>query len=171
MNTPADPARAQTDGASSSRLVRIVRRLLMVGASLVTLIGLFYAVENWRGRRAWEAFQTEWEARGEHFDLAYYIPKVVPDEENFAISDMCFRPGGDFAVLVIVIDDDECARRTAFLAFDNRIGEERDGVPFRRMDRAAGDLFDQARLGHSFIVPQEESAHTSRQSRHSVYFK
>jgi hypothetical protein len=52
-------------------------------ACLATLIALFYAVENWRGRRAWINFQSEWAAKGEYFDLASVIPPTVPDDENF----------------------------------------------------------------------------------------
>lgn len=53
---------------------------------LVTLVALAFAIENWRGRQAWEQFRQEWEAKGEHFDLASFIPKPVPPEQNFALT-------------------------------------------------------------------------------------
>jgi len=53
---------------------------------LVTLVFLFVAEENWRGRRAWETYRLEWEAKGERFDLASIIPKPVPPEQNFAMT-------------------------------------------------------------------------------------
>jgi hypothetical protein len=43
---------------------RVMRRGLFVLACLATLIGLFYAVENWRGKRAWEQCRREQEAKG-----------------------------------------------------------------------------------------------------------
>ena len=62
---------------------RLLQRRFFVLACLGTLIALFYAVENWRGRQAWANFQREWAAKGEHFDLASVIPPTVPDDENF----------------------------------------------------------------------------------------
>jgi len=61
-----------------------VRRVLLTVACFATLVALFYAEENWRGKRAWEKFRREWEAKGERFDLAAFVPKRVPDEQNFA---------------------------------------------------------------------------------------
>jgi hypothetical protein len=57
------------------------------GILALILIGLLVAAfENWRGRRAWEKFRTEWEAKGEQFDIAAFIPKPVPPEQNFAMT-------------------------------------------------------------------------------------
>jgi hypothetical protein len=61
----------------------LLQRRFFVLACLGTLIALFYAVENWRGRHAWASFQREWAAKGERFDLASVIPPTVPDDENF----------------------------------------------------------------------------------------
>ncbi len=61
---------------------RMVPRYLFCLAGLATLIGLFYAVENWRGKRAWEKCRRELEARGEVLDWNAYIPAPVPDEQN-----------------------------------------------------------------------------------------
>ena len=61
----------------------LLQRRFFVLACLGTLIALFYAVENWRGRQAWASFQREWAAKGERFDLASIIPPAVPDDENF----------------------------------------------------------------------------------------
>jgi hypothetical protein len=51
-------------------------------ACLATLTGLFYAVENWRGKRAWEKCRRELEAKGEVLDWNAFIPAPVPDEQN-----------------------------------------------------------------------------------------
>jgi hypothetical protein len=58
------------------------RRFLVLGC-LVTLVALFYAVEDWRGRHAWLNYKHAWEAKGEHFDLASFVPPPVPDDQNF----------------------------------------------------------------------------------------
>lgn len=72
------------------RLVRWVcahlRRTAFIMVCGATVIALFYAEEDWRGRHAWNQFQSEWEARGEHFDLASLIPPPVPDDQNFALA-------------------------------------------------------------------------------------
>lgn len=62
---------------------RTARRLLVGVAVLVTLIAVFHAEEDWRGKRAWERFRNEWEAKGERFDMAAFMPKPVRDEQNF----------------------------------------------------------------------------------------
>ena len=55
-------------------------------ASLVTLIALFYAEEDWRGWHAWQKFKHQWEAKGERFDRASVVPPMVPDDQNFALT-------------------------------------------------------------------------------------
>jgi hypothetical protein len=65
---------------------RTAPRTLISFAVIVTLIGLFYAEENWRGKHTWEKFKHEWEARGERFDRASVVPPPVPDDQNFALT-------------------------------------------------------------------------------------
>ena len=66
--------------------LRNVKRALFGLACFATLIALFYAEENWRGKRAWANYQHEWEAKGEKFDLKDFIPPAVPEEKNFALT-------------------------------------------------------------------------------------
>ncbi|MGO8928409.1 MAG: hypothetical protein ACLQU3_16195 [Limisphaerales bacterium] len=61
---------------------RIVRRWVFAAVCLATLTGLFYAVENWRGKRAWEHCRRELEAKGAVIDWNALIPPPVPDEQN-----------------------------------------------------------------------------------------
>lgn len=88
MNAPAETP-SLTDRSWTLRFARwlfswrILRRLLLAAASVFTLIAFFYVEENWRGKHAWKKFQSEWEAKGERFDLASFIPKPVPPEQNF----------------------------------------------------------------------------------------
>ncbi len=63
---------------------RGIRSLLIVLAWTATLMALLYGEENWRGRRAWNKYRQELEARGEQLDYKAFIPKPVPDEQNFA---------------------------------------------------------------------------------------
>jgi hypothetical protein len=73
-------------GAKSSLRWRILRWGLIGIAGLVTFIALIWAEENWRGKRAWEKFKAEWEAKGEKFDLKSFVPPPAPDEQNFAMT-------------------------------------------------------------------------------------
>ena len=73
---------------------RIMSRWLFALACLATLTGLFYAVENWRGKRAWEQCRRELEAKGAVLDWNAYIPAPVPDEQNFAMTPIGFTSYG-----------------------------------------------------------------------------
>lgn len=64
---------------------RNLRRLLFGVVCLITLIALFYAEENWRGKWAWKNYQRAAEARGEKLDFAAIVPPPVPDDQNFAM--------------------------------------------------------------------------------------
>jgi hypothetical protein len=65
---------------------RHFRRVLFVLACLIALIIFFYAEEDFRGWLAWQHFKHEWEAKGERFDFASFIPPPVPDDQNFALT-------------------------------------------------------------------------------------
>ncbi len=66
---------------------RLLRHKLLIAASLATLVALFYAVENWRGRNAWNNFRREWEARGVEFELDKIVPPPIPAAENMYEAD------------------------------------------------------------------------------------
>jgi hypothetical protein len=51
-------------------------------ACLATLIAVFYAEEDWRGKRDWEKCRRELEAKGAVFDWNTFIPGPVPDKQN-----------------------------------------------------------------------------------------
>jgi len=69
-------------------------RTLFALACLATLVALFYAEEDWRGWHAWNKFKHEWEAKGEHFDFASFVPPPVPDDQNFALAPIVFTSYG-----------------------------------------------------------------------------
>ena len=94
----------------------LCRRLLVLGC-LVTLVALFYAIENWRGRRAWQDYRRAGEAKGERFDLASFVPPPIPNDHNFfetpLWTDLHFiRTNG-----ATVWSDTNWARRVIFTAF------------------------------------------------------
>lgn len=64
---------------------RNFKRFIFCLACLVTLIALFYAVENFRGKHAWNRCKAELEARGEKLSLEDLVPPAVPDDQNFAM--------------------------------------------------------------------------------------
>lgn len=64
------------------QFTRLLQHKLFVCACFVTLFALFYAVENWRGRTAWNNFRHEWEPRGVKFEMEKIMPPVVPPGEN-----------------------------------------------------------------------------------------
>jgi hypothetical protein len=63
---------------------RGIRRILIVLAWTVTILALFYGEEDWRGRHAWNHYRDAAAARGLSLDWSAYIPKPVPDDQNFA---------------------------------------------------------------------------------------
>ena len=65
---------------------RNFRRFLFGLACFATLVALFYAEEDWRGKYDWEKYQRVEEAKGEQFSWQSIVPTPVPDDENFAFS-------------------------------------------------------------------------------------
>jgi hypothetical protein len=62
---------------------RILRRIAIVLAVLATLVAVLVTEENWRGKRAWENYKRQAEARGEKLDWSAFVPANVPDDQNF----------------------------------------------------------------------------------------
>src|SRR5262249_17794460 len=61
---------------------RIMRRVLIAGALVITLVAIIYARVNWRGERLLENAKRDLTARGEVLDWSAYVPQPVPDDEN-----------------------------------------------------------------------------------------
>src|SRR5690348_6674840 len=62
---------------------RNLRRTLVGLAGFATLIAIFYTVENWRGKRAWQHYKREAESKGMELDWNALIPPPVPANQNF----------------------------------------------------------------------------------------
>ena len=65
---------------------RMIRRYLYGLAGFALILALFYAEEDWRGKRDWEQYKRAAEAKGERFDLSSFVPPAVPDDQNFLFS-------------------------------------------------------------------------------------
>ena len=63
---------------------RGIRNTLIGLAWLVTVVVLLYAGEDWRGWHAWNQYRQQLEATGAQLDYRAFIPKPVPDDQNFA---------------------------------------------------------------------------------------
>ncbi|MHB8523588.1 MAG: hypothetical protein ACYDH9_22920 [Limisphaerales bacterium] len=96
---------------------RNLRRFLIGAASVITFIALVYALIDWRARRAWEQYQQEMEAKGERLDLAAFIPKPVPDDQNFAMTPF-LKPLFDFVPGTQTWRDTNAFQRTFGFAKD-----------------------------------------------------
>jgi hypothetical protein len=59
-----------------------VRRWLVLSAICLVLVGLFYAEENWRGKRTWEKCKRAVRTQGIALDWTNYIPAAVPENQN-----------------------------------------------------------------------------------------
>ena len=57
-------------------------------AILVIILATFYAEENGRGRQVWKQVEHDIAARGESLNWNDYIPKPVPDDQNFYAAPM-----------------------------------------------------------------------------------
>ncbi len=66
---------------SGPRRPRAYWAVLAFGALIILLV-IGYAVENWRGRRAWEQCKRELEGNGAVLDWSAYVPPTVAPHEN-----------------------------------------------------------------------------------------
>ena len=81
-------AKSRAESGRTSR-GRKPRGWLVVSAICLVLIGLFYAEENWRGKRAWEKCKRAVRTQGIALDWTNYIPAAVPEDENiFGVPEM-----------------------------------------------------------------------------------
>ncbi len=88
MSTTQTPTQTQSSFPIFRRFFswRTLRWGIAGLAALGTLAALVIVVENWRGKRAWEQFKREWEAKGEKFELSAFVPPPVPDEQNLMLA-------------------------------------------------------------------------------------
>src|SRR5439155_15312139 len=63
---------------------QFLRKLLFALAVFCTLMAVFYAYEDWRGKRAWHTYRAQLVSQGADLDIRNIIPAEVPDDQNFA---------------------------------------------------------------------------------------
>lgn len=83
------------------RLLKFLRRLFVVSVCLVTLLFLLVAIENWRSKRAWDAYKKAAAKEDKALSFSAFVPPPVPDEQNFMMTPL-LRPifgetGGEYA--------------------------------------------------------------------------
>lgn len=79
------------------KLLKTAKILGFIAIALVTLAALALAIENYRGKRAWEACRAEFAAKGEPLDWAALAPPPVPDDQNFWKTPL-LRPLSDMVI-------------------------------------------------------------------------
>lgn len=85
--TPA-PTKSRIDPDLASRR-RKLRRVLITSSVCFVFIALFYAEEDWRGKRAWEKCLASLKNQGIALDWTNYIPAPVPENQNiFGVPEM-----------------------------------------------------------------------------------
>ncbi len=78
---------AANPGLSNRR--RKLRQQYIVPAICLVLVGLFYAEENWRGKRTWEICKSAIKTQGIPLNWTNYIPAAVPEDQNiFGVPEM-----------------------------------------------------------------------------------
>lgn len=75
-----------SSASPTSRPRRAARALCKIFLGFSALIVVAILIENWRGHRAWNRYRAEWEAKGERYDIAAFIPRPVSDDQNFAMT-------------------------------------------------------------------------------------
>jgi hypothetical protein len=65
---------------------RMGQKILMGLFCLALLIFFAVLVMDMGDKRGLNRYERQWEAKGEHFDFASFIPKPVPDDQNFALT-------------------------------------------------------------------------------------
>ena len=136
-------------------LASLLWRRWLALACFVTLIALFYAVEDWRGRHAWLSFKREREAKGERFDLTSLAPPAVPNDQNFFETplwqDLRFVETNGTTVL----SDTNCSSRVIFSIYGpngNNAPNPGSWLNARRVDLAAWQAFYRG-SNNLFAVP------------------
>jgi hypothetical protein len=89
-STPGQPRESTWQRSTTRRFLlwfthwNHVRKILFPILVLITILALFIAEENWRGKRNWDSYAKTLVERGEPIFYKDIIPPAIPDEQNFA---------------------------------------------------------------------------------------
>ncbi len=143
-------------------------RFLAFGVALLaTLVALYYAVENARGRHAWNLYRKKAETQGVVLDYAKLIPPVIPEDQNFAATPF-FKPLFDFLPGTQHWRDRDAAQRV--MRFSEHFLEELKGpidpevrnlISKERQERMNGD-WKKARHRDLVAIVLLSTLHTNR---------
>jgi hypothetical protein len=114
--------------------MKIVIRMFIALAGLAILVSLFYAEENWRGKRAWENCKRELEAKGEILDWDKLIPPSVPDGQNFfaasKMQEWFIRPDWHHPSFTNELTERLKNEKTGWFGIDSKIKTEADAKEY-----------------------------------------
>lgn len=82
-STTAKEQSSTTPSRRAPSYLAIWRRRLIVLTGLATIVAIFYAVEDWRGKNEWQKCKARLEAQGQVLDWNAVVPPPVPDDQNF----------------------------------------------------------------------------------------
>ncbi|HIG30417.1 MAG TPA: hypothetical protein EYQ50_22510 [Verrucomicrobiales bacterium] len=86
MDSKTEDCPSPSTKLRTPRKVLLLRYTLFVLAGLISLIVVFYTVENVRGSMAWKKAQAKAAAMNISLDLESILPDPIPDESNAASS-------------------------------------------------------------------------------------
>lgn len=150
---------------------RVVRRMLIMLAWIVTLAVLFYAEEDWRGTRAWNKYRRELEAGGAQLDLAAFIPKPIPDEQNFAATPVIKSWFAEVDRSVVTNTTERFVRywQDNYAQIPEKFVEPKDKRDRRFMDLVGwGAAFDSIRSGQTNWDQELDSGKLGLESRRAA---
>ena len=70
---------------------RVMRLALKLFAGAVVILVLYYCEEDWRGSRAWSNYLSHSGITPGQLNLQSYIPRPIPDDQNFAATPVVKR--------------------------------------------------------------------------------
>ncbi len=167
MNSNTIPASAASP--TRPRPHRVLRWTLLALAIWITLIGLFYTEENWRGKRAWEACKREAKAKGRELDWPKLIPPPVPDDQNFFkarnMQQWFTGRGGNTLSGKLAFSNFGAWLQQRSL---NTVAEVTVVPVAAQVDPATADIVLQYKGSNAFVISDESSGTAPKPSNHAV---
>lgn len=110
--------------------LRVLRGGIILTLGGITLLALVVAIENYRGRRAWNEESARLVSMGEPIHLQDILPPEIPDDQNFAAQPLILE-----LFEVVGSSDSQTARLNAIKVDSGQQGKTQSGYP----NHAGGD--------------------------------